>query len=88
MDAIIPIDQLIRHLGIKLVIDQNLVQVGSIELVNQQLRITTSVVETSSAQRWSLAHQLGHIVLNHFTTEHIPHHETPTSFSRTNKSPR
>ena len=29
----------------------------------------------------------GHIMINHFTTEHIPHHETSTSFSRTNKSP-
>ncbi len=40
------------------------------------------------AQRWSLAHQLGHLILNHFNRDQLPHYETPAGFRLTASSQR
>lgn len=85
----VPIDQLIRQLGIELVLDDNppLRYYRSINRLNDRWRITNHV-NRSSAQRWSLAHQLGHLILNHFNRDQLPHYETPASFRLTASSQR
>lgn len=86
----VPVDHLIRQLGISLVLAREPDQLrccGSIDQIDGQWRITNRA-NKPVAQRWLLAHQLGHIILNHWSTDQLPHYETPASFRLTAPSQR
>lgn len=86
----IPVERLIQQLGIRLVITNEPEQLrcyGSIDQIDGQWRIINRA-NKPVAQRWLLAHQLGHIILNHWSTDQLPCYETPTSFRLSNSSQR